>query len=117
MKKMFVKFINGINGDRVEIKIKDSNELLFVKEYVFGYNASYNRFFERNAKIDNENAIKYNWKGFFPLKPYIGDIFKDLIKIYSIENENIECSGIYIMNKEKMNKEQAYNLFKKYIEK
>ena len=39
---------------------------------------------ERNAKIDNENAIKYNWKGFFPLKPYIGDIFKDLIKIHSI---------------------------------
>lgn len=97
MAKMAVKFVVGINGDRVEVKITDeSGEALHTHAYSYGYNASYNRRLAAWAQADVENAKKYNWKTPYILKPFIGDILKDLAETYYVGNDDIEYSGYYV---------------------
>ena len=96
MLKMTIKFIAGLEGDRVEVKILEDNQITFQQEYIYGCNASYNRMFAKFAEEDHHNAIKYKWTGSYPLKPFIGDIFETLINIHHIEHQNIECSGYYV---------------------
>jgi hypothetical protein len=93
---MKVRFISGINGDRVEVKITDGTQKLYTHAYSYGYNASHNRMFAAMAQADVENAKKYNWKTPYILKPFIGDILKDLAETYYIGNEDIEYSGYYV---------------------
>jgi hypothetical protein len=116
MLKMMIKFIVGINGDRVEVKILEDNQITFQQEYEYGYNASYNKMFAKIAANDYENAIKYKWTGCYLLKPFIGDIFATLINTYHIEYQNIECSGYYIFagrNATKEELEETINRIKK----
>lgn len=64
-----IKYIQGINGSRLEVN---------GVTYTYGYNCSRNRKFARFAEQDHEDAIKYNWKGSYPLKPFIGDILEEV---------------------------------------
>lgn len=97
MNKMKVRFVNGINSDRVEVKIFHGAEPVFTTAYTYGYNASYNRKFARLAQEDHDNAIKYKWKGAHILKPFIGDILQDLAAQYKIPKSDIYYSGSCIM--------------------
>ena len=96
-KRMYVHFVVGLNGDRVEVTIKGDAVEVFKHGYAYGYNASYNRQFARLAEVEYENAIKYKWKGPRILKPFIGDILKDLIETHYIGNDDIEYSGYYVL--------------------
>ena len=95
-KRMYVHFVIGLNGDRVEVRIQEDAVEVFKQSYAYGYNASYNRKFARLAELEREDAIKYNWKGVYILKPFIGDILNDLIETYYIGNDDIEYSGYYV---------------------
>lgn len=97
MAKMLVRFIVGLNGDRVQVKISEGDQCIFEEDYSYGYNASYNRMFAEIAAKDHEDAIKYGWRGIYPLKPFIGDILKDLIETHYISNDDIEYSGYYVL--------------------
>ena len=98
MSKMAVRFVAGMNGDRVEVKITDeSGEALHTHAYMYGYNASYNRRFAKFAEEDVANAIKYKWKTPYILKPFIGDILQDLKTTYGIKESAIEYSGYCTM--------------------
>lgn len=96
MAKMSVRFVVGMNGDRVQVKIQEGDQYIFQEDYSYGYNASYNRMFANLATEDHENAIKYGWRGIYPLKPFIGDILKDLIETHYIDSDDIEYSGYYV---------------------
>lgn len=96
-KRMYVHFVAGLNGDRVEVTIKEDAVEVFKHSYAYGYNASRNRQFARLAEAEYEDAIKYKWKGPHILKPFIGDILKDLIETYYIGNDDIEYSGYYVL--------------------
>lgn len=97
MAKMSVRFIVGLNGDRVQVKISEGDKCIFEEDYSYGYNASYNRMFAEIAAKDHEDAIKYGWRSIYPLKPFIGDILKDLIETHYIGNDDIEYSGYYVL--------------------
>lgn len=107
MKKMTVRFIVGMSGDRVQVKIQEGDQYIFQEDYSYGYNASYNRFFADLAAEDHENAIKYGWRGIYPLKPFIGDILKDLIEDNFIGNDDIEYSGYYVLAGREMTAEEV----------
>ena len=96
-KRMYVHFVAGLNGDRVEVTIKEDAVEVFKHSYAYGYNASRNRQFARLAEAEYEDAIKYKWKGPHILKPFIGDILKDLIETHYIGNDDIEYSGYYVL--------------------
>lgn len=113
MLKMMIKFVVGINGDRVEVQILNDNDIVFQHTYAYGYNASYNRDFANIAAKDYEDAIKYKWTGSYPLKPFIGDIFATLIDAYKIEYQNIECSGYYVFAGRAATKEEITHMINK----
>ena len=67
--KSTIKYIQGLNGSRFEIN---------GVTYAYGYTCSRTREFARMAEKDHEDAIKYGWKNPYPLKPFIGDILKEV---------------------------------------
>ena len=95
MAKMKVNFVSGLTVDSVVVTILDNSkkDTLFQESYFYGENASYNRGFEKIAKRDHETAERCGWKGVYPLKPFIGDILRDLIETYYIGNDDIEYTG------------------------
>lgn len=107
MMTMKVHFIVGMSGDRVKINISD----IFQEEYAYGYNASYNRLNARMAEIDHENAIKYGWKSSYPLKPFIGDILKELQETYN--PEEIEYTGFYVFANREMTEDEVQSVLKR----
>ena len=93
-----VKYIGGINGDRVEVKVFNENNILVRDEtFSYGYNASFCRSHAEWAEKDYNNSIKYKWTSCgHCLKPYIGDLLVELFKEYDVTKEEVEYSGYYI---------------------
>ena len=93
-----VKYISGINADRIEVTVFDGEKQIRKEEYMYGYNASYNRRFAKYAEEDVEKAKKYNWEyGYrYHLKPYIGDLLTNLFAEYGLTKEDVEYSGYYV---------------------
>lgn len=101
---MKVCFISGLGGDRVKVTIPDK----FREEYAYGYNASYNRRNARSAEIDHENAIKFGWQNPYPLKPFIGDILKEIEETY--KPDKIQYEGFCVFRNEEMSEEEVQGL-------
>ena len=94
-----IKYICGINGDRVTITIKDKNGTSIAQEeYSYGYNASYNRKNAEYARQDYEDSIKYKWKTSRCLQPYIGDLLVDFLKKYDLKKEDAKYSAYYVFS-------------------
>ena len=110
------KSIEGIFGDRIEVSITDNNDVIFEKTYYYGDNASYTRIYADLAKKDYEDSIKYGWtnNGYYCLKPYIGDILKDLCDQYNINPKDIVFTGYNVMQKKPM-RDESLQRFKKMI--
>ena len=111
MAKMKVNFISGISGDSVVIKIFDDfdKNILFQERYYYGENASCNRKFEEIARRNHEQSEKYGWTNTYPLKPFIGDIIRDLIEAYYIEN-NIEYTGYNVFTNKELTTEEIQKI-------
>ena len=107
MMTMKVHFIVGMSGDRVKIDIPN----IFQEEFAYGYNASYNRLNARMAEIDHENAIKYGWKNPYPLKPFIGDILKELQETYKVDK--VEYDGFCVFANEQLTEEEVQSIIKR----
>ena len=89
--KLLVRFICGINGDRVEATvINPKNEVLLKKELIYGVNVS-------NSRKNAEDAVKYNWPA---PKLFIGDILMDIVETYFIND--ITYSGYYVFSDKEM---------------
>lgn len=116
--KMSIRYINGLNADRVEVSIFDENKkVIFSEEYAFGYNASYNRVWAAMAEADYINSIKYNWGRVCSLKPFIGDILNELCQKYDIEKDKIVYSGKYIFTGNEYTEEEAQDLVRLFEDK
>lgn len=102
-----IKYICGMNGDRVAVIISDKNGIPVAREeYAYGYNASYNRWSAEYAKQDYENSIKYNWKISRCLKPYIGDLLVDFLKKYNLKKEDAKYSAYYVFSQRYANESE-----------
>lgn len=76
--KMHVRFICGINGDKVEATvINPKDEVLLKKELIYGVNVSNSR---KNAAY----------------KPFIGEVLMDIVETYFIND--IVYSGYYVFS-------------------
>lgn len=106
--KLKLHYIAGINGDRLEITYNDIKI-----NHAFGYTCSSSRENEKYAEEDHFNAIKYGWKTFYPLKPYIGDIVKDIVEENYIEAKDIEYSGYNVFCGRALTKEEVDSVFEK----
>lgn len=109
-----IRYICGINGDRVETQILEDNVVVDEQIYAYGYNASHNRSFEAIAKEDYENSIKYHWTYRRCLQPYIGDILVELLNKYGLTKEEAEYSGYYVFPQREANEEEVANIIKGY---
>lgn len=97
--QMLINFINGINADRVEVKILDNTAPIFAETYQYGANASYCRRHAAYAQKDYEDSIKYHWSScYYCPKPYIGDILTEICGKYSINRSDIIYSGKHIFS-------------------
>ena len=89
--KLLVRFICGINGDRVEATvINPKDEVLLKKELIYGVNVS-------NSRKNAEDAIKYNWS---TPKPFIGEVLMDIVETHFIND--ITYSGYYVFSGKEM---------------
>lgn len=99
--KMLVRFICGINGDRVEVKVVNpENMALLDKELIYGVNVSNSR----------KNAVKYNWPA---PKPFIGDVLMDIVETYFIND--IIYSGYFAFCNEEMTKDEVEQIVNSII--
>ena len=81
--KLLVRFICGINGDRVEATVvSPKNEILLNKELIYGVNVSSSR----------KDAIK--------CKPFIGEVLMDIVETHFIND--ITYSGYYVFSNKEM---------------
>lgn len=103
---MKICFITGMGGDRVKVTIPD----VFREDYAYGHNASYNRANARSAEVDHNNAIKYGWQRPYPLKPFIGDILKELEERY--KPDSIEYTGFCVFANEELTEEEIQSILK-----
>ena len=71
---MKIKYIEGLNGDRV-IVLNDDN--IEKETYYIGITASRSREYAKYAHEDVVNAKKYGWKSSYIEKPYIGDLLPE----------------------------------------
>ena len=107
-----VKYIVGINGDRIEVEIFENGKNIEKETYSFGYNVSYNRQLAKYAEQDYKNSIKYNWKNTYHLKPYIGDILVNLFNKYNLTKEKVEYSAYYVFLNTYATKEEIETIVK-----
>ena len=104
--KMSVRFICGINGDRVEVTvINQKDEVLLKKELVYGANVSNSRKNAAYSLQECQDAIKYNWSTPIAYKPFIGDVLMDIVETYFIND--IIYSGYFVFCNEEMTKDEV----------
>jgi len=109
-----IKYICGMNGDRVAIIISDKNGIpIAQEEYSYGYNASYSRQNAEYAKQDYENSIKYNWKSPYCLKPYIGDLLVDFLDKYGLKKEEAKYSAYYVFSRKYADEKELAKIVEK----
>ena len=117
MATMSVRFIEGISRDKVEVVIKDGQQVLHNQTYSYGYDASYNRANADIATRKHEEAKKYGWTSpYYCLKPFIGDILKDLIETYYIGNQDIEYTGYNVFANRALTSEEIKEIVDKIAE-
>ena len=114
MATMKVRFVSGIGGDKVEVTVKDGEQVLHSQTYSYGDNASYNRLNAEIAASQYARAQKNGWTSrYYCLKPFIGDILKDLIETHYIGNDDIEYSGYYVFANREATPEEGQHLVDK----
>ena len=93
--KLLVRFICGINDDRVEATIiNPKDEVLLKKELIYGVNVSSSR---KNAAY----------------KPFIGEVLMDIIETYFIND--IIYSGYFAFCNEEMTKDEIKQIVNSII--
>ena len=112
MANIKVKYVVGINGDRVEVEIFENEKVIEKETYSFGYNASRNREFAYFAEQDYNNSIKYNWKSHYCLKPYIGDLLVELFNKYNLTKEEVEYSVYKVLSDNYATEEELEKIVK-----
>ena len=104
--KMYIRFICGINGDRVEVKVINlEGEVILDKELVYGANVSSSRKNAAYSLQECQDAIKYNWSTPIAYKPFIGDVLMDIVETYFIND--IIYSGYFVFCNEEMTKDEV----------
>ena len=104
--KMLVRFICGINGDRVEVKVVNSeNIVLFEQELIYGVNVSNSRKDVIYSLQECQDAIKYNWSTPRVYKPFIGEVLIN----------NIIYSGYYVFSNREMTKDEVEQIVNNII--
>ena len=99
MATMKVRFVSGIGGDKVEVTVKDGEQVLHNQTYSYGDNASYNRLNAEIAASQYARAQKNGWTSrYYCLKPFIGDI---------------EYSGYYVFANREATPEEVQHLVDK----
>ena len=99
--KLLVKFICGINGDRVEATvISPKDEVLLKRELIYGVNVSNSRKNAEYSLQECQDAIKYNWSTPRVYKPFIGEVLMDIVETYFVNN--ITYSGYYVFSDKEM---------------
>lgn len=94
--KLLVRFICGINSDRVEVTvINPKDEVLLKKELIYGVNVSSSR----------KNAASY--------KPFIGEVLMDIVETYFIND--IIYSGYFAFCNEEMIKDEVEQIVNSII--
>ena len=93
--KLLVRFICGINGDRVEVTVTSpKDEVLLKKELIYGVNVSSSR---KNAAY----------------KPFIGEVLMDIVETYFIND--IIYSGYFVFCNEEMTKDEVEQIVNNII--
>ena len=101
--KLLVRFICGINGDRVEATvINPKDEVLLKKELIYGVNVSSSRKNAEYSLQECQDAVKYNWS---TPKPFIGEVLMDIVETYFIND--IVYSGYYVFSDKEMTKDEV----------
>ena len=99
--KLLVRFICGINGDKVEATvINPKDEVLLKKELIYGVNVSNSRKNAAYSLQECQDAIKYNWSTPIAYKPFIGEVLMDIVETYFIND--ITYSGYYVFSDKEM---------------
>lgn len=112
--KMLVRFICGINGDRVEVKVVNSeNIVLLDKELIYGVNVSNSRKDAIYSLQECQDAIKYNWSTPRVYRPFIGEVLMDIVETYFINN--IIYSGYYVFSNREMTKDEVEQIVNNII--
>lgn len=104
--KLLVRFICGINGDRVEATVvSPENEILLNKELIYGVNVSSSRKNAIYTLQECQDAIKYGWTTPRTYKPFIGEVLMDIVETYFIND--IYYTGYYVFSEKEMTKEEV----------
>lgn len=112
--KMLVRFICGINGDRVEVKVVNSeNIVLLEQELIYGVNVSNSRKDAIYSLQECQDAIKYNWSTPRVYRPFIGEVLMDIVETYFINN--IIYSGYFVFCNEEMTKDEVEQIVNNII--
>ena len=112
--KMLVRFICGINGDRVEVKVVNSeNIVLLDKELIYGVNVSNSRKDAIYSLQECQDAIKYNWSTPRVYRPFIGEVLMDIVETYFINN--IIYSGYFVFSNREMTKDEVEQIVNNII--
>ena len=112
--KILVRFICGINGDRVEVKVVNSeNIVLLDKELIYGVNVSNSRKDAIYSLQECQDAIKYNWSTPRVYKPFIGEVLMDIVETYFINN--IIYSGYFVFSNREMTKDEVEQIVNNII--
>ena len=101
---MLVRFLWGINGDRIEATvINPKDEVLLKRELIYGVNVSNSRKNAEYSLQECQDAIKYNWSTPRAYKPFIGEVLMDIAETYFIND--ITYSGYYVFSDKEMTKD------------
>ena len=112
--KLLVRFICGINGDKVEATvINPKDEVLLKKELIYGVNVSSSRKNAEYSLQECQDAIKYNWSTPRVYKPFIGEVLMDIVETYFINN--IIYSGYYVFSNREMTKDEVEQIVNNII--
>ena len=111
---IYVEYINGLQGDRVEVQIlNENNKIIREETFSYGYNASSCRRYAKYAEKDYNDSIKYNWTTRRCLKPYIGDLLVKLFEEYGMTKEEVNYSGYYVFPQRPVTKEEIAQIVEK----
>lgn len=121
--KLYFHYVEGIYGDRIEIAIElidfpNERKLLnIIKTYHLGFDASSTRENEARALKDYQDNIRYGWNNpHYRLKPYIGDILKDIIETSHVKKENIVYSAENVFIHKTYDEKTAKEKFERLLE-
>lgn len=115
--QMTIFVYSGISSNGFDVDIVDSSgQRLFLKQYRYGYNASYDRKHAQYAHEDVANAKKYGWRGSYTEKPYAADIIDDLCKKYNIDKSEIQfAKGKNIFKQDNVSDDTVSRFIQDYL--